>query len=243
MANQNKLKAWVRVDGTNTIVLAGPIFSAKKPKDGKWKEINANLCCNTITPSTSTTTSTTTQGTSSYAWSAIGTNYPESGCLGGGTPLTLYSSINQLNPGMTVLYMDAALTTPYNPSFGAFVVINGNVCQMNNALVWNVIPCSQITTTTTTTTSAPAVFYNSDYTFGPVGNICAGTGQYNLPLVFPNGFCTSGNISLAPGYVWYQYGLSPGVSLSIKDPYSNNIASIQVQSGSAAYSYGCSSTC
>lgn len=208
MANQNKLKAWVRVDGTNTIVLAGPIFSAKKPKDGKWKEINANLCCNTITPSTSTTTSTTTQGTSSYAWSAIGTNYPESGCLGAGTPLTLYSSINQLNPGMTVLYMDAALTTPYNPSFGAFVVINGDLCQMNNGLVWNIIPCSQITTTTTTT-QAPAQYRVGLNTYGNGTQACQNGSDID-----------AGYTLFSPGAAW-QIGSQLFFDAQYNFPYTN----------------------
>jgi hypothetical protein len=68
MANQNKLKAWLRYDGTNTVVTAGPIFQANKPKVGNWKQMNANLCCNEITStttstSTSTSTSTTTTTT------------------------------------------------------------------------------------------------------------------------------------------------------------------------------------
>lgn len=61
MANQSKLKAWVRYDGTGTVVTGGPIFQASKPKVGKWKEMNANLCCN---PSGSTTTTTTTASAS-----------------------------------------------------------------------------------------------------------------------------------------------------------------------------------
>lgn len=50
MANQSKLKAWVRVDGTGTVVLAGPIFSVNKPKDGKWKQISNSLCCGQAVP-------------------------------------------------------------------------------------------------------------------------------------------------------------------------------------------------
>jgi hypothetical protein len=46
MANQSKLKAWLRYDGTGTVVLSGPIFSLNKPKDGNWKQMNADLCCN-----------------------------------------------------------------------------------------------------------------------------------------------------------------------------------------------------
>lgn len=46
MANQSKLKAWLRYDGTGTVVLSGPIFSLTKPKDGNWKQMNTGLCCN-----------------------------------------------------------------------------------------------------------------------------------------------------------------------------------------------------
>ena len=46
MANQNKLKAWVRYDGTGRVIAGGPILQRFKPKVGNWVEINANECCN-----------------------------------------------------------------------------------------------------------------------------------------------------------------------------------------------------
>jgi hypothetical protein len=46
MANQSKLKAFVRVDGTGKVVTGGPILQAKKPTVGNWREINRNECCN-----------------------------------------------------------------------------------------------------------------------------------------------------------------------------------------------------
>jgi hypothetical protein len=55
MANQSKLNAWLRYDGTGTVVLAGPIYSVKKPKDGNWRQMNANLCCNPVIHSELTT--------------------------------------------------------------------------------------------------------------------------------------------------------------------------------------------
>jgi len=110
MANQSKLKAWVRYDGTGRVISGGPIFQVNKPKVGNWKQINANLCCN----SESTTTTTTTGG-------------------GGGTPtafiqpywtsevescnsttfgnLLFYSSSTVVQPGIAI-FQDAQLTTP-----------------------------------------------------------------------------------------------------------------------------------
>jgi hypothetical protein len=47
MANQSKLKAYVRYDGTGRVIAGGPILQSFKPKVGNWVEINANECCNT----------------------------------------------------------------------------------------------------------------------------------------------------------------------------------------------------
>jgi hypothetical protein len=54
--NNNKLKAFVRFDGSGRVVSSSLIVQAFKPKVGNWKEIDAKECCNY----TSTTTSTTT---------------------------------------------------------------------------------------------------------------------------------------------------------------------------------------
>ena len=50
MATNNKLKAYVRYDGTGRVIAGGPILQRFKPKVGNWVEINANECCNSITP-------------------------------------------------------------------------------------------------------------------------------------------------------------------------------------------------
>jgi hypothetical protein len=50
MANQNKLKAWVRYDGTGRVIAGGPILQRFKPAVGNWVEINANECCNVPPP-------------------------------------------------------------------------------------------------------------------------------------------------------------------------------------------------
>lgn len=68
MANSNnKLKAYVRFDGSGRIIAGSLILQRFKPKVGNWQEIDANECCNptttTTTSSTSTTTSTSTSTT------------------------------------------------------------------------------------------------------------------------------------------------------------------------------------
>jgi hypothetical protein len=61
MANNNKLKAYVRYDGTGRVIAGSLILQRFKPKVGNWQEIDANECCNpTTTTSTSSTTTTTT---------------------------------------------------------------------------------------------------------------------------------------------------------------------------------------
>jgi hypothetical protein len=53
--NNNKLKAYVRFDGSGRVVPSSLIVQAFKPKVGNWKEIDAKECCNYTTTTTSTT--------------------------------------------------------------------------------------------------------------------------------------------------------------------------------------------
>ena len=56
MANSNnRLKAYVRYDGTGRVIAGSLILQRSKPKVGNWVEIDANECCN---PTTTTTTTT-----------------------------------------------------------------------------------------------------------------------------------------------------------------------------------------
>lgn len=106
MANQNKLKAYVRYDGTGRVIAGGPILQRFKPKVGNWVEIDAKECCNDIT--TTTTTSTTTTTTTAYpgsyynadsgsqaacnqsgAYSLPLTFLPETVCFGGDVTLAV----------------------------------------------------------------------------------------------------------------------------------------------------------
>jgi hypothetical protein len=152
MANQNKLKAWVRYDGTNTVVTAGPIFRASKPKVGNWKQINADLCCNGSL--TTTTTTTNGGGGTPTAWVGYSSGSSFSACQQvGGTSVVLYTSVSTLVPG-TFLYTDAALTQFYSSSLGFVpVAINGVVWQISegDGSIINPQNCSSITTTTSTT--------------------------------------------------------------------------------------------
>ena len=56
--NNNKLKAFVRFDGSGRIVPSSLIVQAFKPKVGNYKEIDAKECCNPVIPTTTTTTTT-----------------------------------------------------------------------------------------------------------------------------------------------------------------------------------------
>ena len=64
--NNNKLKAFVRFDGSGRIVPSSLIVQAFKPKVGNYKEIDAKECCN-YTTTTSTTAAPTTTSTTTVA--------------------------------------------------------------------------------------------------------------------------------------------------------------------------------
>lgn len=163
MANQSKLKAWVRYDGTGRVISGGPIFQVNKPKVGNWREINANLCCNGTTPTTTTTTTAGGGGVTPTAWVAYGAFNPYSACQGvGGSSRIIYTSTSNIILG-TVFYNDAALTELYNSSlYGSAVAINGmNYFLGDNggSIVIDISSCNPFTTTSTTTTQAPVLSF------------------------------------------------------------------------------------
>jgi len=63
MATNNKLKAYVRYDGTGRVIAGSLILQRNKPKVGNWQEIDANECCNPTTTTTTTAAPTTTTTT------------------------------------------------------------------------------------------------------------------------------------------------------------------------------------
>lgn len=136
MADQFKLKAFVRIDGTGKVIPGGPIFQASKPKVGKWREINVKECCNYVPGSTTTTTSTSTSTTTTTTTSGGSTQYLKAYWLNIGDActtttqgeLTVYSSSPTFGPGISV-FTDAALTIPVTEGY---VLVTG---MMNPNLV------------------------------------------------------------------------------------------------------------
>jgi hypothetical protein len=81
MANSNnKLKAYVRYDGTGRVIAGSLILQRFKPKVGNWQEIDANECCNPTTTTTTTTeapvTTTTTSTSTSTSTTSTTTTEP-----------------------------------------------------------------------------------------------------------------------------------------------------------------------
>lgn len=66
MATSNKLKAYVRFDGSGRVVPSSVILARFKPKVGNYQEIASTECCEYIP--TTTTTSTTTTGDTIVNW-------------------------------------------------------------------------------------------------------------------------------------------------------------------------------
>jgi hypothetical protein len=178
MADQIKLKAFVRIDGTGKVIPGGPIFQAHKPKVGKWRQINAKECCNSITPTTSTTT---TQAHTSYSWltksAYLGSssNWNWNACNNPDNTFTGYTAVNVTPlPPNTPIYIDAALTQLANGNGmlqSQAISINGYVYYVINGYTnpsGQGTPCSSVTTSTTSTSTTinPALHAISVYTQG-----------------------------------------------------------------------------
>lgn len=95
MANQSKLKAYVRYDGTGRVIAGGPILQRFKPKVGNWVEIDASECCNYVPTTTTTTTATPTTTTTTTTATPLPILYigvlAEDACAGTGPTLTTYT--------------------------------------------------------------------------------------------------------------------------------------------------------
>ena len=197
MANQSKLKAWLRYDGTGRVVTAGPILQANKPKVGNWRQMNADLCCNpsgstttTTTAVPATTSTTTTSGNLPTPYIlAVGQN-AETAC--GETQFeTFYFAVA---PGEgQVAYLDGALTIPY--TFG-YINRSGDLYYTNGQGVMQFINnCFFITTTTTTTVAPTSVYRVSQIAYSDAPTACANSAEID------NGFTL-----FAPGSE-YQVGV------------------------------------
>ena len=143
--NNNKLKAFVRFDGSGRIVSSSLIVQAFKPKVGNYKEIDAKECCNyttttttTVAPTTTstttvaptTTTSTTVAPTTTTTTTAGPTvlfrtaEFAETVCNEPATLALYYTA--PLGTG-TLLFTDAGLTIPYSTTSYIADPATGNV--------------------------------------------------------------------------------------------------------------------
>jgi hypothetical protein len=75
--NNNKLKAFVRFDGSGRIIPSSLIVQAFKPAVGNYVEIDAKECCNYVpTTTTTTTVAPTTTSTTTAAPTTSTTTTP-----------------------------------------------------------------------------------------------------------------------------------------------------------------------
>ena len=124
MANSNnKLKAYIRYDGTGRVIAGSLILQRFKPKVGNWQEIDANECCNYTTTTTSTTT-TAALGSTEYLALRLTAEptifpaaFPNTGQACAGWTNAAYSffsvyAAESTIGSITYLYADSGLTTP-----------------------------------------------------------------------------------------------------------------------------------
>jgi hypothetical protein len=214
MANQSKLKAWVRYDGTGRVISGGPIFQVNKPKVGNWKQIDANLCCNGNPSSTTTTTTAGGGGGTPTAFIKFYWFNATDACnTTAQGSLLFYSASTVYQPGIAI-FTDAALTIPVTQGF---VLGGGGPFAMDRYIVGAGGVLSLFTcTTTSTTTSAPVLSF-----IGRGGNsgdaACLGNTQtfYTTgPLVGGN-YPQNGNViyfdQALTQLVTYPYVSVPGV--------------------------------
>ena len=121
MANRNnRLKAYVRYDGTGRVIAGSLILQRSKPKVGNWQEIDANECCNYIPTTTTTTTTeapvttTTTSTSSSSTTSTTTTAGPE--CF-------RYDVDNQTAGPLDYTYTDCGSEVPTSTAIQADTIV------------------------------------------------------------------------------------------------------------------------
>lgn len=112
MSNKRDLKAFVRFDGSGRIVAGSLILRKKKPKVGKWHEIQAYECCNYIPSPTTTTTTTQGGGVTPTAFiQSYWLNTDDACNTTTYGSLVFYSSSSTIEAGIAV-FTDASLTIP-----------------------------------------------------------------------------------------------------------------------------------
>jgi hypothetical protein len=143
MANGNnqRLKAFVRFDGSGRVVAGSLILRRNKPKVGKWQEIQAYECCNYI-PSPTTTTTTTQGGGGGGTPTAFISVYWLNAFDACNTTvfgeLLFYSASTTLNAGVAI-FQDVALTIPVVP--GTVIYVNMSRLEVGAGGVLSLLTC------------------------------------------------------------------------------------------------------
>lgn len=172
MALQNKLKAFVRFDGSGRVIPSSLILQKSKPKVGNWKEINATQCCDAA-PTTTTTTTVDPR--------------PRISTLACG-PLLPYQEITIVN-GSSICDPMIYITGDFSQlPQGPFYVNVGSTYRMFGAMGNQAYPSGPCAScgggTTTTTTTASAFMFNVNLASSSQ-SACAGMPAWNLYAATP----------------------------------------------------------
>ena len=119
MANSNnRLKAYVRYDGTGRVIAGSLILQRFKPQVGNWQEIDANECCNPAP----TLLTDTIPGTFPLTYVSIRIFCDES------TADTVYTEAGAAN--MTEL-IDLLNSNEETRAFGTYSAVNATTVQLS----------------------------------------------------------------------------------------------------------------
>jgi len=177
MANSNnKLKAYVRYDGTGRVIAGSLILQRFKPKVGNWVEIDANECCNftstttttTIAP-TSTTTTTIVPTTTTTTTAGIVPSRYEVSAEGFGA----YIINGAANPTLSLVEGEVytfVISAPGHPFWIKVISSTGTGNQYNTGVTNNGTDSGTITFVVPI--GAPStLYYNCQYHSGMAGTI------------------------------------------------------------------------
>lgn len=182
MATNNKLKAYVRFDGTGRVIAGSLILQRFKPKVGNWKEIPANECCNYVPTTTTTTTAAPVTTTTTTTTTPTTTTTTTTSDL---APIVVNEAVNSL---ANLSVSGNLLTNDSDPTGGTLSITQFTV----QSVVW--APGSLVTIPSVGTIIVNA---NGAYTFTPDTNY---TGV--VPIIgytvtsSTSGLSTNGSLSI-----------------------------------------------
>lgn len=192
MSNKRDLKAFVRFDGSGRIVAGSLILRKKKPKVGKWHEIQAYECCNYIPSPTTTTTTTQGGGVTPTAFIRdYWYNVANSCVTTVQDTMVFYSASTELADGVAI-YSDAALTIPVGLGFVIYDPIQMKKYVVGDGGVLSTIYCI------------------GSFWFGPTAEIACSEGS---PAEFLNIAVDDNSGLLYPGTTIYANFASAGFSI------------------------------